>query len=659
MKCEYERNFFMNKYNISPRNFAPSFSLGARPFADLVTSSNVTEKDGRTMTEYLTDGSLAVTNVLRKIDGFDAYETVNFFENRSGEPTDILDGLWDVDITLDAPDCNRRVGGAYIPESGGMMIYNPTGSIWDTYEFFSNSERIFAGESRAYECRGGRSSDLRAPFFNIDLGGRGIIYAVGWSGQWHAEIERGESTLTIRSKIADAHFKLMQHERLRTSSAVIMFYDGDVTSAQNKWRRLVKEHFSLVGSDGRDKYGPLCAGIWGGMTTDEALCRVNAIKNAKLPFEYIWMDAGWYGETTQPTPDEFEGDWWSHTGDWRPAPAVHPDGLVELSHAIHEAGMKFLLWFEPERVISGTPITKEHPEYFLHIGGDENPANLLNLGNSDAWNYIFSTLCELIDKIGIDCLRQDFNFEPLEYFRSADTDDRRGITEIGHINGLYRLWDALLERYPALLIDNCASGGRRIDIETLRRSMPLWRSDMECPANYSINGVQSHHLSFNTWMPYSGSGSGRGYDTYRIRSAYDSSMTTNYTFSARESFGDDPEKLEWLRKYTSEYLELRPYFSCDLYALTVVSDKSDVWSAAQFDRPETGDGIVQVFRRENAPYTECSFELRGLDDDAVYTVCDVDGATDEFTALGRELMSGFSVRMEEKRSSRIYKYRRF
>jgi hypothetical protein len=108
------------------------------------------------------------------------------------------------------------------------------------------------------------------------------------------------------------------------------------------------------------------------------------------------------------------------------------------------------------------------------------------------------------------------------------------MTEILHINALYRIWDGLLSRFPHLIIDNCASGGRRNDIELLRRSMPLWRSDYQCPANHDPEVVQCHTVSYNSFLPYSGSGSGRYYDTYRFRSAMGASLTTNYTFFMRE-----------------------------------------------------------------------------------------------------------------------------
>lgn len=173
----------------------------------------------------------------------------------------------------------------------------------------------------------------------------------------------------------------------------------------------------------------------------------------------------------------------------------------------------------------------------------------MNLGNPDAWDYCFNTISGIIEELCIDCYRQDFNFSPLSYWRKNDEFDRRGITEIKHINGMYRLWDALLERFPDLIIDNCASGGRRIDIETLRRSIPLWRSDYQCTANYDIEASQCHNQTFNLWMPYSGTSTGRPYDEYRVRSPYTAAMTTNYSWAEMESFCDTEEKVEFIKKY--------------------------------------------------------------------------------------------------------------
>ena len=640
-----------------------SFLYDGEPFESSVVEKRIIKDADTTTTVFLLKDGLRVTNTLRSIPGYDAYEIVNHFENTGTEPSGMISELWDCDLTLPMEHEENRRWTAYIPDiATATKIYAPQGSTWSAYEFSSNPDEyhensflnfLYPGSSKRYSNRGGRSADCQAPFFNIHKNGHGYIFAVGWSGQWNFEAHRENDSVTLRSKIEDTNFRVLPGESFRTSSAVIMAYDGDFIDSQNQWRRLVKERFSLIGSAGRDKYGPISMNIWGGMNTDEAIRRVKIISKNQIPFSYVWMDAGWYGHDTKPTPDEFEGDWANHTGDWEVSRLIHPGGLKDLTKVVHDAGMKFVLWFEPERVINGTPIIKAHPEYFLSDGNPKSANNLLDLGNPDAWNYIYETLSGLIEDIGIDCYRQDFNFSPLPYWRKNDTADRRGIHEIKHINGLYHLWDALLERFPQLIIDNCASGGRRIDIELLRRSMPLWRSDYQCPANYPIHGVQAHHLSFNLWMPYSGSGSGRDYDSYRIRSAYDSSLATNYTYSMRNDFGDDKEKLQWLKKYITEAVRVRPYFSEDFYPLTEVSDKEDIWSAAQFDRRSEDDGIVQVFRRDRSPYTECGFELRGLDHGKTYIFTDAD-TSETIELRGGEI---FRVRMSEKHSAKLFFYK--
>ena len=317
--------------------------------------------------------------------------------------------------------------------------------------------------------------------------------------------------------------------------------------------------------------------------------------------------------------------------------------------------MKFILWFEPERVRYRTPIVSEHPEYFLTNGDSKNL--LLNLGDEKVWEYCVKTIGDLIEKIGVDLYRQDFNFAPLEYWRGNDAKDRRGISEIKHINGLYRFWDALLRRFPSLAIDNCASGGRRIDIETLRRSIPMWRSDYQCPANYDAEASQCHSIGFNTWMPYSGTGTGRLYDEYRMRSSYAAALTSNYFYTESDPYAETPEKVAFLRKYSDEYLRVRPYFSEDFYPLTEYSDKLDTWCAWQLDRSSEGDGIVQIFRRENSPYETASFSLRAIDKSASYRFTDADGG--EFTVSGKELSeNGLRISVNEKRKAKLYFYKK-
>ena len=647
-----------------------SFLYDGKPFCELKTKLEIYKNGSETQYVYRLDDGLVFTHILREFPEFSAYEWVNYFEYDGDGSSGLISELWDCDITLPFGHAEPDRYTAYIPDQSDVTkVYAPRGAenVRDAFycdinalngSGFRFENQLFAGQSRRYATSGGRSANNEyAPFFNISQSGQGIVAAIGWSGQWNCEIARDSETLRLRSKIEDTEFRMYKGERFRTSSFVIMEYDGDFSDGQNKWRRLVKSHFSLIGSGARPKEAPFCAGIWGGMSTASALSRIDTIKKNRLPFEYIWMDAGWYGgDEVGASPDEYEGDWYRHTGDWR-VNAAHPDKLCEVADAIRDAGMKFLLWFEPERVLSDVPLMSEHPEYLIKspYAGDMN--NLLDLGNDDAWQYCFDTISAYIERLGLSCYRQDFNFEPLGFWRSKDTPERRGITEIKHINGLYRLWDSLLERFPHLIIDNCASGGRRIDIETLRRSVPLWRNDAECPANYYTELCQAQNMSYSNWMPYSGSGSGRVWgDSYIMRGAYSASMTTNYTFSERDSFGDSQEQLDWIRRFGGEYLRVRPYMSCDFYPLSEIVAGLDAWCASQYNRPEEGDGIVLVFKREMSPYKCAVYSLRGLDASAEYVIRDADDGS-EFVKSGAELMNpGFEVTCDKPRCAKLYFY---
>ena len=85
----------------------------------------------------------------------------------------------------------------------------------------------------------------------------------------------------------------------------------------------------------------------------------------------------------------------------------------------------------------------------------------------------------MISEEGIDLYRLDFNIDPLAYWRGNDVEDRQGITEIRYIEGYLSYWDELRRRHPGMLIDSCASGGRRNDLETMRRAVPILPTDLE------------------------------------------------------------------------------------------------------------------------------------------------------------------------------------
>ncbi|MBE6553171.1 MAG: hypothetical protein E7666_02400 [Ruminococcaceae bacterium] len=193
-------------------------------------------------------------------------------------------------------------------------------------------------------------------------------------------------------------------------------------------------------------------------------------------------------------------------------------------------------------------------------------------------------------------------------------------------------------------------------METAKRSFPLWRSDAQCPADPTPEIAQLHNMNFSLWLPYTGTGCGRLYDTYRMRSAYATGLSTNYAYSDTEHFGSDMAQVQWFRDRCKEFLRVRPYFDGDLYHLTAPVKDNTAWCAVQWNRPESQDGMVQVFKRAESLYTEAYLPLRRIDSTKTYRFTDIDGGA--FTVSGAELAEcGLHLTIPEHRVAKIYFYR--
>jgi alpha-galactosidase len=372
---------------------------------------------------------------------------------------------------------------------------------------------------------------------------------------------------------------------------------------------------------------------------------IDAYEKAGITFDYWWMDAGWY-----------EGaDWWSGkgVGTWTADPERFPKGIREVADYVHSKNMKLILWFEPERVYRGSFVWEQHPEWHLPWPDKDN-FRLLNLGDPGARKWITDHISTFITDNGVDLYRQDHNVDPLGAWQKRDAPDRQGITENLCVQGYLAFWDELLKRHPGMLIDSCASGGRRNDLETLRRSVPLLRSDFQAPqqnppAEDVDRGNQNHTRGLAQWIPYYGTGVDTR-DTYSFRSHLCPAMGVGTDLS-------QPELVERMKKRMAEYREVAPLFYGDFYPLTEYHKGEDTWAAWQFHRPETDDGMVQVFRRAESPYRAATFRLRGLDAGKTYMVTDVDSGRAE-KHPGAELMEkGLEVEIGERRSAVVLKVR--
>ena len=131
--------------------------------------------------------------------------------------------------------------------------------------------------------------------------------------------------------------------------------------------------------------------------------------------------------------------------------------------------MVYGLWFEPERVVANTDLHKQHPDWLLRRKDGDDDTYLLNFGLPEVQEYFFNIVTDFMELPGFRFYRQDFNMDPLPYWRYSDAPDRQGITEMKYIEGLYAYWDRIATTWPDSIREECASGGHRIDLETVMR----------------------------------------------------------------------------------------------------------------------------------------------------------------------------------------------
>lgn len=636
-----------------------SFILDEKPSEEFLrswrwsrTAPASTDKDVVLRTFTYTDprSGLEVVCDVKGYPEFRAVEWVLHFRNTSAENSGQLTRVKVADFDM------------VYPAAGALKIHYAEGNKISKADYAPRTAEFRTEQPLHIEPHGGRSSEEAFPFFNLEseASRQGVMVAVGWTGTWFADLEkRDPSRLTLAAGMLNTDLYLYPGEQIRTPSVALMFWSGDRMNGHNRFRRLVLAHHSRK-VDGSPFY-PLCSafnyrdpqpcGEYSCLTADWAVAMVRRYSMFELTPDVFWLDAGWH---TGAGDFRHGKSWANTTGNWTVDRERFPEGLKPVSDAVHETGAKFMVWFEPERVVKGTQWATEHKEWMLDTewpeGSEQSTWYLFDLGNDAACDWLCKYYGDLIEENGIDYYRQDFNMLPAGYWRDADQPGRRGITEIRHIENLYRFWDYLLDRFPGLLIDNCASGGKRLDWESIGRSAPLWRSDYY---HYDDpDGYQCHTYGLNFFLPIHGTGILLP-DQYSFRSSLSSALQCNWKVT------EPGVSVLDMQQRIREYRDIREYYYEDYYPLSGTGDLtgSDVWLAYQMHRPSDDSGIMVAFRRQDAPDAEYTVRLGGLTPDASYTLLDCDTQA-ETVRSGRELTEGLTLRLDNPKSSLLIKYRK-
>ncbi|MDI7277713.1 MAG: alpha-galactosidase, partial [Anaerolineae bacterium] len=583
---------------------------------------------------------------------FAAIEWVLYLRNTGRADSAIIEDIQPLDVALPlAKDQPCRVHHAL----GSECHYGGMAAIVSEVQYsnFAPQETALGpGQGLNLSSIGGRSSHGSLPFFNLECGDGGVIGAVGWTGDWAASLARADDGVCLRAGMKRTHLRLRPGEEIRTPRILLLFWQGDRLRSHNLLRRFILAHHTPR-SNGEIVRVPASDLVWGERRCEEQIAKARWLHDNRLNVDCFWVDAGWYGDAPyNPGASVADSSWFTSVGNWWPNRETYPDGLAPLGEAVRAMGFGFVLWVEPERVYAGTALAREHPEWLFGPIDDEY---ILNLGLPEARRHVTERVSRLIEEGGVTWYRQDFNIAPAPFWQAADAEDRVGMSEIRHIEGLYAFWDELLARHPGLMIDNCAAGGRRIDLETISRSVPLWRSDVQEAPDFDPAALQTQTHGLSLWVPLSG-GYCRGVDTCAFRSALSAGVGVDWSTRAVE--GKEALDLPLARRLLAEYHAVRPYFYGDYHPLSSFSTSRQAWSVWQFDRPDLGEGMVLALRRPESPFGRFEAALRGLEPEARYEWRNVDTGDSAVTS-GRDLLEkGVRIDIAERPGSALLLYRR-
>jgi alpha-galactosidase len=388
----------------------------------------------------------------------------------------------------------------------------------------------------------------------------------------------------------------------------------------------------------RDRYTPLLDGrkplpvigysSWYSVFNafNEKSLRALADVAADLEQEVFEVDSGWFAGTRMgPT----NGEWQWGVGNWEKVdPIRFPNGMRPLVDYVHSKGMKFGLWIEPERANRESLLGKAHAEWLIWPPGPRNLKNdrewaLVDFGLKEAQDWWIEFLCRYIREYSIRYLRWDLNFTPADTWAAHDKAGRRGITQIRHVEGLHRVMREVLRRNPGTLIENCAGGGGRVDLQSMEHAHAFWLTN-----HSSDPHVVRHYLGgANHIVPTAYSIVAFELPVWWKKSFEFPDILFQSYFGG--AFGISTNIAEWppamraqAKKHVQAYKKIRKYLVEDYYRLLPAPADLEAWEAWQFHDPKNGDGFVQAFRT-GSPEASRAIWLQALDARKTYRFTDV------------------------------------
>lgn len=485
----------------------------------------------------------------------------------------------------------------------------------------------------------GYSSNRYNPFWRIDTPHNGC-YAVNllYSGN-HKEIAEatplGQTRILIGLNDERFDWKLSPGEAFDTPQAV-MLYAPNPQKITEQMHVFVRRHILRGKFASADR--PVVLNSWEAVYFDFNRKKLSSLARAAKDAgaECFVLDDGWFGKRNNDTCSL--GDWTDNE--------EKTGGLLSFSNELHDMGLKFGLWVEPEMISPDSELYRRHPEYALT--GERTPIItrnqfVLDLVNPDVAEYVLQFMRRLLIDFRIDYIKWDCN----RVMTDISSPFAAG-GEYAHryMLALYDIWKRLTSEFADVLFEGCSGGGNRYDLGILCYMPQIWTSDNtdcmdrlriqegtlaaypSCTMSAHVSSVPNHQTGRSSPL----------FSRFSVAAAGVLGHEYNLLAMSQEEFAQ-------LKSYTEFYKRHRRTLQYGTFRLleSAYGNTYTSWIAIAEDG---GEAIATVIRfNEEVNRERGRFRLGGLDDTATYNVTIV-GKTQLFTARG-DVLNAYGLDLAE------------
>lgn len=424
-------------------------------------------------------------------------------------------------------------------------------------------------------------------------------------------------------------WKLEPGETFVSPEAAMVYSPDGLNGMSHAFHRLYSEN--LMRSKWFERDRPILINNWEATYfnfNEEKILQI-ARRAKELGVEMLVLDDGWFGKRNTDN---------CSLGDWVVNPEKLPGGLNGLSDRLHDLGLKFGLWFEPEMISPDSDLYRAHPDWCLHVDGrarvEMRNQLILDLSRKEVQDYIIESVSAVLESARIEYVKWDMNRNMTEPFSGAQTPERQKETQHRYMLGLYRVLEVITARFPEILFESCSGGGGRFDPGMLYYMPQTWTSD-------DSDAVERMFIQYGTSFVYPPCAMGAHVSavpnhqtgrTTAMQTRGDVALGGNFGFELDLSQLSDADA-ETVRRLIEREKQVRTLVRTGEFT-RLLSPFDHPYAAWQFRARDNSEALICAYRLMTRPATpHLLLRASGLDESAVYM--DDDGNTCSGAALTR------------------------